>query len=93
VAELVSDLKTKDALTMDAASVSETSINFYQTTRRNNPAVSHLDSSRREDLKSHRTILVSLIGLLYRVVASLLKCRHTFTEERKQDYLHKSTKA
>jgi hypothetical protein len=27
---------------MDAASTSETSVNFYQTTRRNNPENSHL---------------------------------------------------
>jgi hypothetical protein len=30
------------ALMMEAASTSETSINFYQTTRRNNPEDSHL---------------------------------------------------
>jgi hypothetical protein len=30
------------ALMMDAASTSETSENFYQTTRRNNPEDSHL---------------------------------------------------
>jgi hypothetical protein len=30
------------SLTMQAASISETSVNFYQTTRRNNPEESHL---------------------------------------------------
>jgi hypothetical protein len=30
------------ALKMEAASTSETSVNFYQTTRRNNPEDSHL---------------------------------------------------
>jgi hypothetical protein len=30
------------ALIMEAASTSETSVNFYQTTRRNNPEDSHL---------------------------------------------------
>jgi hypothetical protein len=30
------------ALMMEAASTSETSVNFYQTTRRNNPEDSHL---------------------------------------------------
>jgi hypothetical protein len=30
------------ALTMEAASTSETSVNFYQTTRRNNPEDNHL---------------------------------------------------
>jgi hypothetical protein len=30
------------ALMMEAVSTSETSVNFYQTTRRNNPEESHL---------------------------------------------------
>jgi hypothetical protein len=38
---------------MAAASTSETSVNFYQTTRRNNPEDSHLHTRRRETLKSH----------------------------------------
>jgi hypothetical protein len=41
------------ALMMEAASISETSINFYQTTRRNNPEDSHLHTRRRENMKSH----------------------------------------
>jgi hypothetical protein len=41
------------ALMMEAASTSETSVNFYQTTRRNNPEDSHLYTRRRENLKSH----------------------------------------
>jgi hypothetical protein len=32
------------ALMMEAASTSETSVNFYQTTLRNNPEDNHLDS-------------------------------------------------
>jgi hypothetical protein len=39
---------------MEAASTSEMSVNFYQTTRRNNPEVSHLHTRRRENLKSCR---------------------------------------
>jgi hypothetical protein len=31
------------ALMMEATSTSETSVNFYQTTRRNNPKDSHLN--------------------------------------------------
>jgi hypothetical protein len=38
---------------METTSISETSVNFYQTTRRNNPEDSHLHSRRRENLKSH----------------------------------------
>jgi hypothetical protein len=38
---------------MEAASTSETLVNFYQTTRRyNNPEDSHLRTQRRENLKS-----------------------------------------
>jgi hypothetical protein len=35
---------------MEAASTSETSVNFYQTTRRYNPEVSHLHTRLRENL-------------------------------------------
>jgi hypothetical protein len=34
-----------DELMMEAASTSEISVNFYQTTRRNNPEDSHLQST------------------------------------------------
>jgi hypothetical protein len=33
------------ALTMEAAGTSETSVNFYQTTQRNNPEDSHLHTT------------------------------------------------
>jgi hypothetical protein len=36
---------------METASTSETSVNFYQTTRRNNPEDSHLRAHRRGNLK------------------------------------------
>jgi hypothetical protein len=38
---------------MDALSTSETSVSFYQPTRRNIPEDSHLYICRRENLKSH----------------------------------------
>jgi hypothetical protein len=38
------------ALMMEAASTSVTSVNFYQTIRRNNPEDSHLHTHRRENL-------------------------------------------
>jgi hypothetical protein len=44
---------------MEAASTSETSVNFYQTTRHNNPDDRHLHTRRRKNLKSH---LVNLCG-------------------------------
>jgi hypothetical protein len=40
------------ALKMEAASTSETSVHFNQTARRNNPEDSHLQTHRRENLKS-----------------------------------------
>jgi hypothetical protein len=41
-------------LITEAASTSETSINFYQTTRRKNPEDNHLHTRRRENPKSHK---------------------------------------
>jgi hypothetical protein len=41
------------ALMMEAVSTFETSVNFYQTTQRNNLEESHLHTHRRENLKSH----------------------------------------
>jgi hypothetical protein len=40
------------ALMMEAASTSETSVNFYRTTRRYNPEDNHLRIRRRKNLKS-----------------------------------------
>jgi hypothetical protein len=39
---------------MEAATTTETSVNIYQTTWRNNPEDSHLQTRRREDLKSRK---------------------------------------
>jgi hypothetical protein len=41
------------AVMMEAASTSETSVNFYQTTRRYYPEDNHLHIRRRENLKSY----------------------------------------
>jgi hypothetical protein len=41
------------ALMIEAVSTYETSVNFFQTTRRNIPEDSHLHIRRRENLKSH----------------------------------------
>jgi hypothetical protein len=40
---------------MEEARTSETMVNFFQTTRHNNPEDSHLHARRRENLKSHST--------------------------------------
>jgi GH25 family lysozyme M1 (1,4-beta-N-acetylmuramidase) len=42
------------ALMMEAASTSETSVNFYQTTRGNKAEDSRFHTRRRENLKSHQ---------------------------------------
>jgi hypothetical protein len=52
---VVEQCSLKNALMMEAASTSETSVNLYQTTRCNNPADSHLHTRRRENLKSHKS--------------------------------------
>jgi hypothetical protein len=41
------------SLMMEAASTSETTVNFFQTTQRNIQDNSHLHTRRRENLKSH----------------------------------------
>jgi hypothetical protein len=46
---------------MEAASTSETSVNFYQTTLRNNPDDSHLHNRRRDNLKSHKGKVVAVV--------------------------------
>jgi hypothetical protein len=43
-------------LMKEAASTSETSVNFYQTTLRYNPEDSHLHTHRCENLISHRAV-------------------------------------
>jgi hypothetical protein len=45
-------------LMMESVSTSETSVNFYQTTRRNIPKDSHLKTRPHENLKSQKTIIV-----------------------------------
>jgi hypothetical protein len=50
---LVASIIREITLMMEAASTSETSVNFYQNTRRCNPEDSHLHSRRRENLKSY----------------------------------------
>jgi hypothetical protein len=38
---------------MEKANISETLVNFYQSTQRNNPEDSHLNTRSRENLKFH----------------------------------------
>jgi hypothetical protein len=50
---LAAFIKMAIALMTTAAGTSETSVKFYQTTRRNKPGDSHLHTLCREDLKFH----------------------------------------
>jgi hypothetical protein len=50
------------ALMMEAASTSETLVNFYRTTRRYNPEDSHLHTRRRENLKSSSQSFIQNMG-------------------------------
>jgi hypothetical protein len=57
---------------MDAVNSSETSVNIYQTTRHNIPDDSHLHSRRRENLKSHQHIILTIsidVPEKYKIVA------------------------
>jgi hypothetical protein len=61
-------------LMMEAAGTSETPVNFYQTTRRNNSEDSHLQTRRRENLKSH-DIHTSCLRTVYQLQRSLTKTK------------------
>jgi hypothetical protein len=50
---MAANMKMVIALMMKAASTSETSVNFYQTTRRYKPEDSRLRTHRPENLKSY----------------------------------------
>jgi hypothetical protein len=69
---------------MEAASTSETSVNFYQTETRNIPEDSHLQIRCRENLKSHQlsfTVHVTdKIGMFTTfLIVPLLFSRQIFT--------------
>jgi hypothetical protein len=55
-------IRLHGATLMEAAVTSETSVNFYQTTRRNNPEDIHLHTRRRVNLKSQ--IIVVYISIV-----------------------------
>jgi hypothetical protein len=70
-------------LMKEAASTSETSVNFYQATQRYNPEDSHLRTCHSKNLKSCWHMLIDYMTLSYLqavpVVASEYpKCEHEF---------------
>jgi hypothetical protein len=62
------DISEATALTMEAASTSETSMNFYQITRRNFPEDGHLKQK-----KKFRKELICLLSLHYLKMSIALK--------------------
>jgi hypothetical protein len=50
---------------IEAASTSETSVNFYQTTRRSNPEDSRLHTRGRENRRSH--IVCKILARVYKI--------------------------
>jgi hypothetical protein len=53
VSEVFAASIIREMMMMEAARISETSVNLYQTTRRYNPEDGHLRTHRRENLKSY----------------------------------------
>jgi hypothetical protein len=60
IVEVYRRLRRLIALMMEAASTSETSVNFCRTIWRNNPEDSHLHTRRHENLKSHKKWVIIL---------------------------------
>jgi hypothetical protein len=81
----LSERNNAEALMMKAASTSETSVNFYQTTRRNNPEDSHLHTRRRENLKSHLVNLYEATLHYIRIYEALRIKKNFFTTHRPDD--------
>jgi hypothetical protein len=69
---------------MEAARATETSVNFYQTTRRNNPEDSHLHSGFHENLKSHNVQDNCLSTVRFEHGAFKSEWQQTTNEKRKE---------
>jgi hypothetical protein len=69
-------------LMMEAMNNSETSVNSYETTRRNIPEDSHLHTRRRENLKSFWFYLATgKSQAFYTLVINYLKNSNGFTRD------------
>jgi hypothetical protein len=61
-------------------STSETSVNFYQTTRRYNPEESHLHSCRHENLKSYTVRVLQIpVGQQKQIIKPLLSVSEMYS--------------
>jgi hypothetical protein len=87
---------------LEAASTSETSVIFYQTTSHNNPEDSHFRTHCRENLKSHKEpCFISYINLRvngFRVNVSdrkkgVLSIKNEFTLQLQENPLRRVTRA
>lgn len=58
---------------MEAAITSEKSLNFYRTTRSNDPEASHLHTRCNKNLKSHRIILLVASNVMLTVTRHLVR--------------------
>jgi hypothetical protein len=72
---------SQGALMMEAARTSETLVNFYQTTRRYNPADSHLRTHRRENLRPQ--VIQFIIYFLFLIIIAIKysRCAVSFQTE------------
>jgi cell division protein FtsL len=62
------------ALVVEAVNTSETSVNFYHTTRRTIPGNNHLHTRLRENLKSHRLFSCLYIMILLCILMKTHDC-------------------
>jgi hypothetical protein len=62
-------------LMMEAVSTSETSVNFYETTRRSIPEGCYIHTRRRENLKSHMTLVNRWGVLVWRFLTMVIICK------------------
>jgi hypothetical protein len=58
---------------MEAASTSETLVNFYQTTQRYNPEDSHFRTHRRENLKSNFKVFIFSVLSELKIIKELIR--------------------
>jgi hypothetical protein len=67
---------------MEAVQTSETSVNFYQTTRRCNPEDSHIHTHRRENLKSYYERLLCFVASQFENFPARLTLVKTHNEDQ-----------
>jgi hypothetical protein len=69
------------ALMMEDVNTYETSVNFYETIRRNIPQDNYLQTRRRENIKSHNHLRCLVVPWLRRLVTDISPQRPVFESE------------